>query len=936
MKLRKSIVLIIFGCFGLLVAVLVISSHGLTYRKFDELEEQIAAANVRRSINAIQGINASLGQLVADWSYWDDSYRFVQEKNQEFIDENLVVDTFEAQQNNLIILFNNRRELVWGANHVSGAEQLSPVPDETLVSLQQLLDDRSINKRQQGFDGIVVLQQEIFVLSCRAVLTTNRQGPSTGWIVMGKKFGPAMLDELEQRTELELEYINLATDTIPPIFPTDLQENRSGGLFPVIEKSETTIRCTGVLADVQGTPVGLLTVDAPRTVYLSGVEASRRLLIVIVAAGVAVGGLILWLLERKILSRIDLLNTQVNSIEQSDPSRFTTLAGRDEISDLSRSIFSMLNKIEQSFNEIRIVQESLSESEERFRSLFMNTGNPMVMVDAEAKIQLANQEFCRSMNNPEEQEVIGRSWNDFFPPEEIERMQRYHQARRRGDASAPRTYEVRYFDLVGRQRCGILTVAMIPGTDSSTVSLLDITDLKQAEEELARKAFYDSLTKLPNQRLFHDRVQQASKRAARAGTQFGVVLLDIDDFKNVNDTLGHHAGDEVLQQIADRLARCVRKSDTIARLGGDEFTLLIEPPGQPECFCRIAEKIIADFSRPYSVQEMEFYLGVSIGIAVYPIAGSNADTLLKNADLAMYESKTKGKNRYHLFTPALNEQAQRRTVIDRFVRNAIAADQFAVFYQAKISLDDGRLRSMEALVRGIDIDGSLVSPGEFLPYAEAHGLIVPIDLFVLRTACRQIADWQQEGLGQLAVAVNISTKHFRKEGFVEEVEHILEEIGLPPAALELEITESALMKEIEQANDSLRRFRDAGISVALDDFGTGYSSLNYLRTLPIQTLKIDRSFINSICDEGKGSLELVTIILSLAAAMRMNVVAEGIETPEQLKLLQRLGCNQGQGYLFSKPLPADEFREFLIRHNRAGNWPDETWFPGSGAVRRSD
>jgi diguanylate cyclase (GGDEF)-like protein/PAS domain S-box-containing protein len=927
MKLRKSIYLIILVGFGLSLAFLILSTRGVTYRKFNEIEEQLIASNVRRSINAIHGINDSLGQIVADWAYWDDTYTFLQDRNQDFIDENLAASTFQAQQNHLIVFFNSARDLVWGSSLFPGAEQLSPVPDGTVESLRGLLGDSLINTRQEGFEGVVDLQGRIFILSCKAVLTTNRTGPSTGWIVMGKQFGPDMLHELELRTELDLDYVNLKTETIAPNLPQEGQAISFAEEFPFFEKTGDTIRCTGVLRDVRGASVALLTVTAPRTIYLSGAEALSRLLIVMSATGVVVGGLIVWLLEAKIMSRIAFLNDQVTLIKKSDPSRFTTLAGSDEISDLSHSIFTMLQKIEKNFVDLRNMQQSLAESEERFRSLFMNTGNPMVVVAEDTTIQLANQEFYRRMKNPEGKEIIGLSWCDFFPPEEVGRIRRLHDARRQDGASVPSTYEARFIDLLGRRRHAILTAAMIPGTTSSTISLLDITDQKQAEAELARKAFYDSLTDLPNRQLFNDRLEHAIKRAIRTSSMIGVFLLDIDEFKSVNDTLGHQAGDTVLQQIAGRLRRCLRKSDTIARLGGDEFAVMIETPENLECLCRIAEKIIADFGLPYLVHDVEFYLGVSIGISLFPEAGETPDMLLKNADLAMYESKVKGKNRYKLFTHSLNDQAQQRVVIDRFVRNAIATESFAVFYQAKACLDDGRMQSMEALVRGRDTNGSLVSPVEFIPYAESNGLIVPIDLLVLKRACRQTARWHQEGLGRLAVAVNISTRHFRRRSFAEEVADILHESGLPADCLELEITESALMKEIEQAQDALKKFRDMGVSVALDDFGTGYSSLNYLHSLPIQTLKIDRSFIRQICSGTKNTLDLVKVIVSLASSMQMNVVAEGIETEEQLKVLQEVGCRQGQGYLFAKPLPDAEFRELLVKNSLPGGlWSRTGWF----------
>jgi polar amino acid transport system substrate-binding protein len=278
----------------------------------------------------------------------------------------------------------------------------------------------------------------------------------------------------------------------------------------------------------------------------------------------------------------------------------------------------------------------------------------------------------------------------------------------------------------------------------------------------------------------------------------------------------------------------------------------------------------------------------------------------------MYQSKQKGKNSYNLYTHDLNEQIQRRMLLDRELRQALATDNLDVFYQPKVDLVNEKIYGMEALVRGKTADGGLIAPGEFIAYAEANGLIIPIDLLVLKKACSQTAQWLRNGLGPLIISVNISTRHFRSGDFVTQVENILQETGLPASCLELEVTETAMMKDFDQAVSFLTRFRSMGVAISLDDFGTGYSSLNYLHNLPIQTLKIDKSFIDHICDEHSGTIELVKIIISIARAMKIEVVAEGVETKDQQKILQSIGCAKAQGYLFAKPLPAGDFLDLLL------------------------
>jgi diguanylate cyclase (GGDEF)-like protein/PAS domain S-box-containing protein len=916
MKLRRSIVLIVTICFGLLITVLFVTTRTLTSKKFNDLEDELIKSNSRRSLNAITGITSSLDILVADWANWDDTYKFVQDGNEDYIVSNLPVETFKSQQNNLIILLNSNKELVWGQYLPPGEEKLMPLVPGTRKLLHSLIGDPHLNKDGTGFSGIISLHDTLFIISCKPVLTSNYAGPSTGWLIMAKAIDSETVEELRQRTELDIALFNNGSQSLPDNLKHGMKNNSDSKVFPLIEKTNDSLRCTGQLLDLKGNNVAFMVVTSPRNIYSSGMQVSQTLLMIILSSGALTGLLLLLLLENKILKRIANLNNQVISVQDTDSSSFTPLAGKDEISTLSRSILKMLHILRKNFSELQEMQQFLSTSEERYKTLFMNTGNACVVISEDITIQLANQEFYTIMNIPEGESVENRSLSDFIHPEELERMTKWHYLRRQPGVQPPGSYEIRYIDHNGRIRNGILTVALIPGTSNSSCSLLDITDHKEAEKELKQKAFYDSLTGLPNRQLFNDRLKHAIDNARRNQTIVGVLLLDIDEFKYVNDSLGHHAGDVVLQCIADRIGKAIRTSDTLARLGGDEFVIIIEAPQDINGLFVIADKIIADFITPHFVENHEFHLGVSLGIAVYPDAGENPEELLKNADLAMHESKQKGKNTYHLYTHDLNDKAQRRMLLDRDLRQAIATDNFEVYYQPKVLLDNEKIYGMEALVRGKNIDGSIIAPGEFIPYAEANRLIIPIDLFVLKKACGQTAQWLKDGLGPLIISVNISTKHFRNGDFVSQVANILHETGLPASCLELEITETAMMKDFDQTISSLMRFKDIGVAISLDDFGTGYSSLNYLHNLPIQTLKIDKSFIDHICEEHSSTLELVKIIISIADAMKIKVVAEGVETKDQQRTLQAIGCSKAQGYLFSKPVPSGNFYDLLVLQNK--------------------
>ncbi len=449
-------------------------------------------------------------------------------------------------------------------------------------------------------------------------------------------------------------------------------------------------------------------------------------------------------------------------------------------------------------------------------------------------------------------------------------------------------------------------------------SQTDITDRKRVEEQLARQAFYDTLTGLPNRALFLDRLDQAIRRASRrSDVLFAVLFLDVDRFKDVNDSLGHVKGDALLAAVARRLEACVRPGDTVARLGGDEFTVLLDDMRAPEDALQVAQRIQSQLAQPFAIEGNEIFATASIGIA--PGGGyERADDLLRDADTAMYRAKERGRACYEVFDQAMHARAVRRLELETDLRRAIDRNEFRVFYQPIVCLRDDRLTGFEALVRWQHPQRGLLGPGEFLPLAEEDGLILPIDLFVLREACRQTRLWQQRYAPDpaLRASVNFSTRQFSRPDLVERVDAILRETGFEGANLTLEITESVLIEDSAAIHDLLRRLRELGIRFSLDDFGTGYSSLGYLHRYPIDYLKIHHSFVGQLGRPGNQG-QLVRTITTLADNLGMGVVAEGVETPEQLEHLRDLHCERVQGFYFSKPV-APPAAELLVA--RGAGW----------------
>jgi len=412
--------------------------------------------------------------------------------------------------------------------------------------------------------------------------------------------------------------------------------------------------------------------------------------------------------------------------------------------------------------------------------------------------------------------------------------------------------------------------------------------------------------------LFAQLLEQAISEAKYAKKEVAVLFIDLDRFKLINDTLSHASGDAVLCQVANRLIGALARRDTVARFGGDEFVVLMRDCGIPNDVTSTAQRLLAALAAPFLLENQEYHLTASIGISTFPGDGQDAQTVLKNADSAMYRAKEQGKNNYQFYSSQMNVRSFERLVLERFLRHALDQDEFQLHYQPKIDLTTGRVTGMEALIRWMHPGMGMIEPAKFIPLAEETGLIVPIGEWVLREACRQARRWQDEGLPPLRVAVNLSARQFAHDGLHGVIVGALEESGLSPHLLELEITESMTIENPEHATPWLQRIKALGITVAIDDFGTGYSSLGYLKRFPIDSVKIDRSFIKDIPSD-TDDVAITQAIIAMGHSLRLKVIAEGVESADQAEFLRRHGCDEAQGYFFGKPLPAAEFVQLLRR-----------------------
>jgi len=447
----------------------------------------------------------------------------------------------------------------------------------------------------------------------------------------------------------------------------------------------------------------------------------------------------------------------------------------------------------------------------------------------------------------------------------------------------------------------------IPGMIYSTMAAA----LQRANAELQNLALHDSLTKLPNRTLLEDRIEQAIASCKRAGSGCAVLCADLGRFKTVNDSLGRPAGDALLRTAAERLRAMVRLGDTVSRVGSDEFAILLRNIGKTEDALALARKVIDELSAPVRVHAHELRVAPSVGVSIYPLHGDSAEALIANADAAMYHVKISGRNAARLFAPEMSNCFPERLALENDLREAVGRKELELHYQPKVDVRSGKTTGMEALARWRHPRKGLLLPAEFIPLAEETGLIISLGDWVLREACRQNRAWQNDGLAPLRVAVNISASQLQQRDLVERIAAVLQDSGLEPQWLELEITESVVMQNPTEAIDVLGRLKRMGLQISIDDFGTGYSSLSYLRRFPLNTLKIDASFIQDISGDNNDAT-IVQAIVSLAHSLKLQVVAEGVENEAQLRFVQATGSDQYQGYLRSEPLPALEFGRLLM------------------------
>jgi len=573
------------------------------------------------------------------------------------------------------------------------------------------------------------------------------------------------------------------------------------------------------------------------------------------------------------------------------------------------------------------MQQQLSESERLHRYIVNTSPDIIYILDRDGHFTFIN-ERIESLLGFSKEEIVGKHYSFLVHHDDMEQAKYVFNERRIGTRAAKNIElrlkckddgKSRHFNNrtlpIELSAMGMYTAESdAKNSYTGTYGVArDVTERKIAEETINFQAYHDLLTKLPNRALLRDRLSLAINQAKRENEKLAVMFLDLDRFKNINDSLGHMIGDELLQQVSMRLKECIRAADTLARFGGDEFTLMLPKlhDGHNDA-SKLAEKITNTLKQPFNVDGHELYVSASIGIALYPQDGTDMDSLIKHADVAMYHVKGQGKNGYQFYSNEMNVPYIERLSMDTGIHKALDNNEFNLVYQPQVNLRSGEIVGVEALLRWQHPEHGAVSPSEFIPFAEESGLIIDIGYWVLKSACKELSQWRAAGLPEIRMSINISARQLMEESIVENIVDIMRDYNVPGHCIELEITEHAIMSDMDSVIRKLKELSSHDITIAIDDFGTGYSSLSYLHKLPIQTLKIDRTFLKE-SRINKGDNTIINTIVAMAKGLNLNVVAEGVESQAQLEYLREIDCSEAQGFLFGKPLPPEVISQLLVQ-----------------------
>lgn len=826
--------------------------------ELERIEMSMVSDDLKQAQDVLMGVRADLESRATDWGAWDDTWAFMADRNSEYIQSNLGTIAVAGLDVDLLVLLDPTGRVV--ASRAVDPEALVPLPvppvfqegQQTPLDLSPLL---SSSKATSGLLSLSSGQEAgpVVVFATSPILTSDRKGEPRGHLLVARNLDDELAANLSGWTHLDVRFHPLEDPDLPP----QVRSSSSSGPILSVPFTGDNAEAWRILTDVRGSPAAWLQIRSPRAAFQQSRNVVRGFRFLLVSVTLLMAGAVGWLLDRLIRS----LAAQ---------RKHEALAGA-------------------------VVQQATE---------------GIVLVDLQTQAILQCNAAVEAMTFRASGSLVGRTLRDLLAEEDSHIVDKALQNRHGWVAEA----RLRRAD--GTVQVVELSASHVDHEESRLLCLM-VADISSRMDSRAGRWLYptldqDPVTGLPNRQHFREQLAAAVAKAERASSQLAVLFVDLDEFKTINDSLGHDAGDRLLKSVAQRLKAAVRVDDVIARQGGDEFMVMLSNVSGPELAVLVAERLMAELSAPVNLDGECVYVMASVGIALYPTDGRNVEELTRAADIAMYHAKQSGKNRHRLFDTTMNARMERVHLIRNRLGTALANNEFSMVYQPIVRLPEGNIVAMEALLRWNNPETGPISPAEFIPIAEDMGLIGRIGEWTLRTACAQARAWQEICGRPIQVAVNLSPRQFKDPSTVETVSKVLTDTGLDPSLLEVEVTESTAMWNMGEAVQMLTRLRALGISISLDDFGTGHSSFAWLRDFPLNTVKIDRSFLMGIADSPK-NLDVVSGIIAMAHTLGLEVVAEGVEQPTYVTPLMKLSCDRVQGYGLCRPLPPKDLEPMLLR-----------------------